>query len=196
MFTVCGKLVVLFNKEQRAVKNVKIKKDTENITMQPQTYFRTEVPEKIVIFRHKAASIKIDSQIRYDAVYIKDPDLSDKNTAAAYYKSEIDRAANSGKSYIVMNYNKIIGDYFNTLLSDTKTYNYKNWIFLAFFHDDTDTPMQKTRKNKNAIDAKADTLLSMQDCPFIKKFIVPCNATITYHSILPLMLENWGIIGI
>ena len=137
--------------------------------MIPQALFRTEIPEITVIFRHKAASIKIDNRIRYDAIYIKDPDLADPVTAAAYYKSEISRAANSGKSFIVMNFNQIIASYFTALLSDTSTENYKNWVFLAFFHDDTDTLHVKHKKGVDIIDLKTAILLSMQDYHFIQR---------------------------
>ena len=160
--------------------------------MNPQAFIRTEIPPMTVIFRHKAATIKIDSQIRYDAVYIKALKTADQNTAATYYKNEIHRASNSGKSYIVMTFNQIIGSYFYTLLSDTETNNYKNWVFLTFFHDDTDTLLLKTGKKQNAIDVKVDTLLSMQDYHFIKKLTVPYKAEITYRLIFPFMLECWG----
>jgi hypothetical protein len=91
-----------------------------------------------------------------------------------------------GKSFIVLNFNKVIGDYFNSLLSTSNTHNYKNWIFLSFFHDDDETQTQKS------IDKKTDILLSMQDYHFIKKFTIPPNANLTFQAILPIILETWG----
>jgi hypothetical protein len=156
--------------------------------MEPQTYIRTDIPEMTVIFRHKAAQYKIDSQIRYDAVYIKDPDLSDTVAATAFYNKELLQAGNKGKSFIVMNFNQIIADYFNYLLSTPDTLNYKNWIFLSFFHDDEDIQSEK------AIDKKNDILEIMQDYHFIKKYTIPPNANLTFQALLPVILETWGFI--
>jgi hypothetical protein len=147
---------------------------------------RTDIPEMTVIFRHKAASFKIDSQLRYDAVYIKDPDLSDKVTATDFYSNELHRASNSGKSFIIMNFNNIIADLFNTLISNPDTLNYKNWIFLSFFHDDD------AAQTKRSIDKKVDILLNMQDYHFIKKFSIPPNANLTLRAVMPIILETWG----
>jgi hypothetical protein len=154
--------------------------------MELETFIRSEIPGMAVIFRHKAGIFKIDNQIRYDAVYIKDPDLSDIDTATAFYKNEIHRASNAGKSFIVMNFNTTIADYFNALLSKTDNCNYKNWIFLAFFNDDDITQTEKKLEEKNSI------LLSMQDYHFIKKFSIPKNANLTFRAVLPIILETWG----
>ena len=156
------------------------------------SFIRTDIPERTVIFRHSAASFKLESRIRYDAVYIKDPDLTDKITAETFYRNELDRIANSEKSFVIMNYNPIIADYFSTLLSNPDSYNYKNWIFLTFFHEDKDTFLVKHKKNMDVMEIKAKILLSIQEHKFIKQYILPYNHTLTFREILPVLLECWG----
>jgi hypothetical protein len=56
--------------------------------------------------------------------FIEKPDLSDNKIAIDFYSKEILHAGNKGKSFIVMNFNKIIGDYFNLHLSKSDTLNY------------------------------------------------------------------------
>ena len=40
------------------------------------------IREMTVIFRHAAASFKLDNHIRYDAIYIKEPYLTNQNVHA------------------------------------------------------------------------------------------------------------------
>jgi len=160
--------------------------------MNPKSFIRTDIPERTVLFRHPAASFKVDSRIRYDTEYIKAPDLSDVSTALTYYKTELKRIENSKKSYVIMNYNPIIADCFSSLISDPDSYNYKNWVMLAFFHEDKDTFLVKHKKSVDIIDLKADILLSIQEHKFIKPFILPVNHVLTFQEVMRILLETWG----
>jgi len=160
--------------------------------MNPISFIRTDIPERTVLFRHPAASFKVDSRIRYDAVYIKEPDLSDVSKALAYYKTELNRIEKSKKSYVIMNYNPIIADCFSSLLSIPDSYNYKNWVMLAFFHEDKDTLLVKHKKSIDIINLKVDILLSIQEHKFIKPYVLPVNHVLTFPEIMRILLETWG----
>jgi len=179
-------MILFLNVSLLSVKNGKKDK------MKPISIIRTDIPEKTVLFRHPAASFKVDSRIRYDAVYIKDPDLTSEKIALSFYKTELKRIENSEKSYIIMTYNPIISDYFSTLLSNPDSYDYKNWIFLAFFHEDNETLLLKHKKNIDILDLKAKILSSMEDHQFIQRFSLPLNHILTFNNILPILLESWG----
>jgi len=160
--------------------------------MEPISFIRTDITERTVIFRHPAASFKLDSRIRYDAVYIKDPDFSDESKTLIYYKTELNRIKNSKKSYIILNYNPIIADYFSTLISTSGSYEYKNWIFLTFFHEDDKTLLVKHKKSVDILALKTKILSSMEDRQFIQRFSLPLNHTLTFHDVLPILLKSWG----
>jgi len=160
--------------------------------MFPQTLERKDLPEMTVVFRHTAASFKLESRIRYDAIYIKEPDLTDPISAQKIYFQELSRASNAFKSFIVMNYNPFIGSYFASLISGTETANIKNWHFLTFFHDDTETLLVKHKKSVDILGQKANLLSSMQKYPFIQQFTIPLGHTLTFHDIMPIILESWG----
>ena len=160
--------------------------------MKPLPIDPKNLPEMTVIFRHAAASFKIDSRIRYDAIYIKEPDLTNRKAAIDFYYSEFIRAANIFKSFIIMNYSPFVGDYFASLLSTEETPNFKNWKFLAFFHEDNETLLIKHKKSVDMIDLKTNILLNMQERHFIKRFYLPLNHTLTYRDVLPVILESWG----
>lgn len=160
--------------------------------MKPLPLDPNNIPEMSVIFRHAAVSFKIDNHIRYNAIYIKEPDLTDTKAATDFYYSEFLRASNSFKSFIVMNYSTFVGEYFSSLLSKTENPKFKNWTFLAFFHDDNETPLVNHKKGVNIIDLKTSILLNMQGHRFIKRFYLPLNHTLTFHNVLPIILESWG----
>ena len=160
--------------------------------MHPISFIRTDIPERTIIFRHPAASFKLDSRIRYDAVYIKDPDLSNVNNANTFYQTELNHIKNSDKSFVIMNYNPIIADCFTSLLSNPDSYDYKNWIMLIFFHDDKDTVLVKHKKNTDIMKLKANILLGIQEHKFIKPYFLPFNHVLTFREVLRLLLESWG----
>jgi len=160
--------------------------------MNSKSYIRTEVPEQTVIFRHKAACFKLHNSIRYDAVYIKEPDLSDKDYALTYYRNELKRVEKSGKSFIVINYNPLVGELFSTLLSKPRILDYKNWVFFAFFHEDPETLSLKSRKIPDIIKEKVSVMADMMVIPCIKKCTVPLNFVVSFRYLLPMLLEEWG----
>jgi hypothetical protein len=160
--------------------------------MKPLPINPNTIPEMTVIFRHSAASFKLDNRIRYDAIYIKEPDLTDHKAAAETYYSDFVRASNAFKSFIVMNYNPFVGEYFSSLIAKPDTINFKNWIFLAFFHEENETLLIKHKKGADMVSLKTDILLSMQDHHFIKRYYLPLNHTLTFAEVLPILLEIWG----
>ena len=160
--------------------------------MEPLPIDPSTIPEMTVIFRHAAASFKLDNHIRYDAIYIKEPDLADRKAAMEFYYNEFVRASNAFKSFIVMNYSPFVGEYFSSLLSKAETPNFKNWTYLAFFHEDNETLLIKHKKSVDMINLKTSILLNMQDYCFIKRFYLPLNHTLTFRDVSPVILESWG----
>lgn len=160
--------------------------------MFPQTPERKDLPEMTVIFRHAAAYFKLDSRIRFDAIYIKEPGFTDPLAVREFYFDELARTSNAMKSFIVMNYTPFIGSYFDTLISGVDKPSVKNWHFISFFHDDSETLLVKHKKSIDILDLKTSLLLNMQNYPFIKRFALPLGHTLTFHDIMPIILKNWG----
>ena len=160
--------------------------------MEPLPLYPNNIPERTVIFRHPAVSFKLDSRIRFDAIYIKEPNLADQKAAIDYYYGELTHASNSFKSFIIMNYNELIGNYCASLMSGTAALNLGNWVFLAFFHEDEETLLVKHKKSVDMIDLKTSILLSMQDHRFIQRFTLPLNHILTFQDVMPILLKSWG----
>ena len=160
--------------------------------MEPLPIEPSTIPEMTVIFRHAAAYFKLENRISYDAIYIKEPDLVDRKVAAETYYKDFLRATNAFKSFIAMNYSPFVGEYLSSLLSKTENSQFKNWTFLAFFHEDNETPLVNHKKSVDMIDLKTSILWDIQDHHFIKRFYLPLNHTLTFHNVLPVILESCG----
>ena len=156
------------------------------------SFIRTDIPERTVIFRHPAVSFKLESRIRHDAIFIKEPDLTNKKTAFNFYKNELKRIEKSRKSFVILNYNLIIADYFSSLLSNPNSYEYKNWIFLTFFHEDDETLIVKHKKSVDILVQKTNILSDLGKHQFIRQFSLPLNHILTFHDVLPVLLKSWG----
>ena len=155
---------------------------------------KTNIPSLQVIFRHKAASFKLASRLRRDALYIKEPDLTNEESAIAFYTKELKRVENSNKSFIVMNYNPIIGGLFRSLLNNPNTFEYKNWSFITFFHDDHATLSLQSRKIPDIIEEKVNILLDMLILSCMRRLIIPFNYEITLFYMLGIMLDERGMV--
>ena len=77
--------------------------------------------EKTVIFLHPAVSFEIDQKIKDDAYRIKK--AGEGGEAIPYYVSELRKAALSDKNFIIIDYEKTIVFFINTLLQTPGQYS-------------------------------------------------------------------------
>jgi len=150
--------------------------------------------EKTVLFLHHAMCLNIDETITKDATYIK-PFLeegSEEGKNIFYYIQEMRNAAHSEKKYIIMEYEPIIGATIEALMTAPEQYNFCNWLFLTFFHADTCPPKEVPNPMYNTNDEKMDILWRLFNYPFILKYTIPVEHTLTATDILYLKKDFKG----
>jgi len=136
--------------------------------------------EKTVIFLHSEVSFEIDQKIKDDAFYIKKE--GEGGEAALHYVRELRKAALSGKNFIIIEYEKLIGLIINTLLETPGQFNFCGWYFNIFFHADTAPTGGEQHKMYNAGNEKYKILWELYGYSFITKYAIPVGYTVTYDD--------------
>ena len=142
----------------------------------------TVIPPKTVIFRNKAAVFGFDEDISSKAFFIEEQKPEDDETRGVYYAAAIREAADSDKLFIVMDYSETTAFLFELMLTFSKNYEYAEWNFMTFFHDD-DVVCMKEKKQTNYCDLKRKLLMNMLNYGFIMKYVLPFGHILTGQDI-------------
>ena len=136
---------------------------------------------KTVLFVHAADKFTIDQSITSDAVIIQPPKKEWEGTGEVifYYMQLMREAAKSGKNYIIMEYEPIIGATIEALIKAPEQYNFISWQFDTFFHADTCPEGVTPDPMYNANDEKMEILLGFYHYPFIWKYTIPVGYNLT-----------------
>ncbi|MDR1838267.1 MAG: hypothetical protein LBQ93_01585 [Treponema sp.] len=137
------------------------------------------VTPKTVIFCHPVADFKLDRNIRRNAVYIRDCYLENHEERVIYYAMKIKKAFMSKKSYMVVNFSQLVIQVFEAILTNQDTWDYKDWSFMAFFHDDEESSEGKII----SADVKRDILIGMYHNSYMMEYTIPRGHTLTEQDI-------------
>ena len=137
------------------------------------------ITPKTVIFCHPAADFKLDRNIRRKAVYIRDCYLENHEERVIYYAMKIKKALLSKKSYLVVNFNQLVIQVFEAILTNQDTWDYKGWSFMAFFHDDEDNGAGEHIPP----DVKREILIGMYHNSYMMEYTIPRGYTLTEQDI-------------
>jgi len=97
---------------------------------------------------------------------------------AAFYHACIEKAINSGRSIILMNYSILTAQMLYELRQPTGQPNASAWVILSFFLEDKYLKNAKLN-NTSMLDIKFNEILSIINFPFIKKYELPFGFEIT-----------------
>ena len=146
---------------------------------------KSVVTPKTVIFRHPAAVFKLEKKIKKQAAYIKDCYLENHEEKVLYYALAIKKAAESNKSYVVVNFSQLLIQIFEAILTDPDRWDYKDWSYMTFFNVDEDSG----KNDKISNDVKRDILCGMYHNSYLMKYTVPWGYTVTEQDIKAI--DEW-----
>jgi hypothetical protein len=137
--------------------------------------------EKTILFIHPAVQFTIDQSVTADAIYIKlaKEEWKESGEDIFYYLREMRAAAQSGKKYLVMEYEPIIGATIEALLLAPGQWNFCRWLMYTFLHADTCPEGAEPSPMYNANDEKMEVLRGLFNYPFIIKYSIPAGHTLT-----------------
>ena len=150
--------------------------------------------EKTVIFIHGAVHFVIDGSVISDAYHIKEArqELKETGESIFYYLSEMRAAARSGKEYLIMEYEPVIGATIEAMLKIPGHYNFCRWNFYTFFHDDSCPEGMEENAWYNSNDDKMDVLWGFCNYPFISMYVIPVGHTLTITDLQKIKKEFSG----
>ena len=75
------------------------------------------------------------------------------------------------------------------IIADHEKTDKTNLLVLTFFHEDEELIIPDTYIKPDLLDIKFAELLDMTKYPFIHKFIIPLQTTITHEYLISLILK-------
>jgi hypothetical protein len=152
----------------------------------------------VIIFDHPSAALKIHPNSKKEIYRVKDPRLDNAaewenpDTFFSIYLENMKKTIKAGKSVILMNYNPAVarctGELYKISNADENGY----LTCLAFFHNDEELSSIYPDDFNAIIDQKAETILSMNNFPFIKKHEISIDREISVQFIAAASLAAHG----
>ena len=148
---------------------------------------------KIVILINLASFFTFASDLEPDICSLVDlpfiipREQEEQGKLAGVYLEHLMLAALSEYSIILMNYNYLLGKTLETLREMPKKPNAADWLFLSFFHNDSELTEVNTEKKEDLLGIKIKEIETMLDFPFIKKIEIPYRYQFTYQNLWKIL---------